>query len=828
MPDNVRRLAELGMVPPLAKEFVAQIDSGVTNVRRLVELTMVAELAKEVVTQISSGSGNVRRLAELGMSPVLSSVAASLITGGGVPPQQEAADYIARMSPAPSQPTQDAINTLVYRFKQCGAWPLIDILNLTVAENVQSVPLNLKGNTYPLTASAAPGFLNRNGIMSSGSQFYDTGFVPSSAGGNFQRDNASIGVYAFGDEISGMDDCGTTNTTIRSHTGDAMAVGVNQAAPVSIPLTRDQIGAGLTWASRDDALTVRYGKSADKLGSFEAASTALSAASVLLSGGRSSANPSYARHRIGAFILGASLTDGMWAAISNALDVFMDAVKLTTFALNTGTTSQTILGLGIELQSDSIEGDGGGIQESNTTSLPLGLSAPEQSRFASVMANFTDYRLAMGLYYRGTSSDGKRFVERLPGQNAAMAAMMAASGVSITFTYWSPPPYYKKNVVGGTTYRGSTYNRPDPASDAAAYNTWLRRLLQGGSLDAPDKATDPAGYASWMAAFAADTVGSMEYVHTNVGRIGRFCAQNEPALSASYPSCVWTNEQMYDFLKAIVPLIRASSVLSTYAGQPNTVQIINDDQGGASGVGSALIRADSALLAEIWGWSIHRIDECSKTATYTIDNAAFLLTNAGAKPSYYSENEDFDPRVDPSKPATYLSRPYRFANHAMQVAAAFRNLGSPLWYPIHIGKPSTGPAFETEGRAMTIWRPAGAPVRDDYPALPEGGFDFVGVNWNAMKGYLSHGIKGATRVAFSAQGEREIYGMAWRATNLKYRMIIINRSAKKNRVRLTDLPSGTFQRIRYTTDTTDVAIGAVVANEEFTLPPFAVEVISQN
>lgn len=68
---DIRRLAELGMVPPLAKEVAAQITSGIGDKRRLAELSMVTRLASEVATQITTKVTSVRRLAELSMPPVL-------------------------------------------------------------------------------------------------------------------------------------------------------------------------------------------------------------------------------------------------------------------------------------------------------------------------------------------------------------------------------------------------------------------------------------------------------------------------------------------------------------------------------------------------------------------------------------------------------------------------------------------------------------------------------------------------------------------------------------------------------------------------------------
>lgn len=81
---NVRRLAELGMVPELAKEVARQIDASAPNAVRLVALSMVPELSREVARQIGTGTGDARRLAELGMVTVLAKEVAAQV-GSGLP-----------------------------------------------------------------------------------------------------------------------------------------------------------------------------------------------------------------------------------------------------------------------------------------------------------------------------------------------------------------------------------------------------------------------------------------------------------------------------------------------------------------------------------------------------------------------------------------------------------------------------------------------------------------------------------------------------------------------------------------------------------------------
>lgn len=73
---NVTRLCELGMVPQVATEAVAQFTAATGNARRLMELSVPEKLASEIAAQ-AGGTKNVNRLIECGMVPAL---AAELIS----------------------------------------------------------------------------------------------------------------------------------------------------------------------------------------------------------------------------------------------------------------------------------------------------------------------------------------------------------------------------------------------------------------------------------------------------------------------------------------------------------------------------------------------------------------------------------------------------------------------------------------------------------------------------------------------------------------------------------------------------------------------------
>ncbi len=68
---NFRRLAELGMVPTLAKQLATQIEGADVTTRKLVEMSMVPPVARAVTGMIASKPADTnvanRRLHELGV-----------------------------------------------------------------------------------------------------------------------------------------------------------------------------------------------------------------------------------------------------------------------------------------------------------------------------------------------------------------------------------------------------------------------------------------------------------------------------------------------------------------------------------------------------------------------------------------------------------------------------------------------------------------------------------------------------------------------------------------------------------------------------------------
>lgn len=379
---------------------------------------------------------------------------------------------------------------------------------------------------------------------------------------------------------------------------------------------------------------------------------------------------------------------------------------------------------------------------------------------------------------------------------------------------------------------GGNTTVPDKTANPTGWNTYLRQLLQGGVLDAPDKTSRPTQYATWMDAFTSAVVTDMEYVHTNIGCVRYFSPQNEPAAAtnvnaASYSACGWSDQQYYDFLKAIVPKIQASATLSTYAGQANTVRIYCDSFNGQTGKGSALILADSTLLSQIYGWAWHDIVSIYSNAAYVRENASKYTTGAAGKPVFCDENEYFDPIVTPAN-AAYQPDGWRFANTVLMPLYWFVYANAPIWFWIHVGKPSNASdIYEMIGRGLAAWRPPAAGASAQYPALAASSWTYITQNWNAIRPYLRWMPAGSVRIdCVAAEQKNDVHAMAWKRPDGKIVVAMVNRSTGTHTFTLVGSTiAASFAGYRYDSINADVSLGTKVfaGAVEMNVPAYTAE-----
>ncbi|MCL2730404.1 MAG: hypothetical protein FWE15_10325 [Actinomycetia bacterium] len=431
---------------------------------------------------------------------------------------------------------------------------------------------------------------------------------------------------------------------------------------------------------------------------------------------------------------------------------------------------QTILGLGFEIQSDSIGSGNNGLPDT-VSGVPYDLTAGERARFYRQMLmggradrGFRYCRLAMGLYYRGTDPDGKQMTGRYPGQTELLAEMIQQSGIEGTSVeYWSPAPGWKSN------------------------NSFI-----GGSL-----ASFEPGF---LAQFGQALVEDLDQLTGHGVPVSMWGLQNEPRFSTAYSSCVYTADQYLATFKAVAPRIRAT--------HPQ-VMITADSLDGWGGAIGQAIAQDAEALSCLDAWTYHRIGYDS---TYQIDHDF----NAGAlgKTVFNNEFEYLDNQTSDT----------RTLNTAQSLMNWMTFQNAPTWFWLHALKPTTN--AEAPGYSLGYWRPPGDTDFSHFPDIPVGHWDYNPQNWNAVAGFVTYMPWNSVRYAVDESAvlpDQRI--MAWRTAGGKPVFAITNRSTTDSFTFTVDTRTAApFQGHRYGPSTNNATIGTRSGPElTLTVPPLSIE-----
>ncbi|MGW4895730.1 hypothetical protein ACWEQL_26245 [Kitasatospora sp. NPDC004240] len=434
---------------------------------------------------------------------------------------------------------------------------------------------------------------------------------------------------------------------------------------------------------------------------------------------------------------------------------------------------QTIAGLGFEIQSDSI-GSGNNGMPTEVNGVPYDLTASERTRFYQQMLKagrsdrgFRYCRLAMGLYHRGLTADGKRFIDRYNGQTALLAEMMTQANVEgLAVEYWSPAPGWKTN----------------------------NNLIKGSLAANID-----------LAAFGDALVDDLKYLSDRGLKISYWGLQNEPRFETDYSSCKYEPAQYLAAFKAVAPKIKAA-----YPG----VKIHAESQyGWKESIGQALSGSPEAM-ALIDGWSFHRIGEDS---TQQITES--FTSGAGGKPVFNNEFEYL----------TGAMSDWRCINTAQSIMNWMTFQNSPTWWWLHALKPTSN--SESEKYGLGFWRPPSDTDFSHHPQIQVGHWDFNPRNWNAVSGFVKYmpwdsvryGVDEPRHTDGSYYAEHRI--MAWKTPTGKPVFAITNRSATEAFTYTVDTQTAAaFQGNRYGPATNNQNLGAKTGPTlEITVPPLSVE-----
>jgi O-glycosyl hydrolase len=457
--------------------------------------------------------------------------------------------------------------------------------------------------------------------------------------------------------------------------------------------------------------------------------------------------------------------------------VIADAIKFVrtdhTYTIRTDLRRQTILGLGVEVQADSIGSGNNGLPE-KASGVPHDLTTLERTRFyQEMLKGFRYVRLAMGLYIRGLTFDGQNIVERYAGQLAELREMIQQSGIEgASVEYWSPGPAWKNT------------------------NSFV-----GGSLKQFDDV--------FLSDFSDSVVRDLRNLIDNGIPVTMFGLQNEPKASYSkaYSYTTYTDQQYYDAFRHVAPKVREA--------YPK-VLIHNDSQGGQTGMGAKLIQADPIALSYIDAWTWHRI---GTSADEQITDRLTFNSNRFDRPVFNNEFE-------------YLSGGTsvdRMLNTAQSIMNWMTFENAPTWFWLHALKPTYN--SEGEGYALGLWRPDDDDDFTKYTGIDKGHFDYVKTNWHAVAGFLKYMPWNSVRYHVDEGVMRTNQRiMAWRSPAGKLTIAVTNRSKAAFTFDIGLLSATSrFTGHRYDATLADVNLGSLSgAALPVTVPAYSIEFWVEN
>ncbi|MGN6819834.1 MAG: hypothetical protein ACTHJR_14300 [Sphingomonas sp.] len=342
-----------------------------------------------------------------------------------------------------------------------------------------------------------------------------------------------------------------------------------------------------------------------------------------------------------------------------------------TYEILPNQKKQTVLGFGVELQSDSIGSGNHGLPDA-AIGIPHDLTPPERERLArEMLKGFRYLRLAGGLYWRGLDASGKQFEPRWPEQLSELKTLVDRAGIEgLSFEYWSPPPFWKANrsLVG----QGPT----DPR------NT-LRPFAPGFAED-PDYRGDRNRF---FGDFAHSIIGDIDTLRKAGLRVSMFGMQNEPWVSNNtYSANRYASSA--DYLAAFMPVATA-----VRAYDPKITILADTGEGFPSFIGPGM--RDPKVAALVDAYAVHTIGRDSTTVV-TVD--AKIRTELPTKPWFQNEYEYL----------TGGATPARTLNIVQHIINSFEIAGNPTWFWLHALKPAGN--AEASGYALGFWNSRIAPI----------------------------------------------------------------------------------------------------------------------
>ena len=417
------------------------------------------------------------------------------------------------------------------------------------------------------------------------------------------------------------------------------------------------------------------------------------------------------------------------------------------YNINLNDPQQTILGLGVEIQSDSL--GSGNTMDANDTSghaVPHDLTESERQRFFTEMLDgFRYIRLAGGLFYRGTDAEEKHLTERWDTQDEELAEMIEVSGVEgFNLEFWSPTPYFKSNGQ----YHGGK----------------LKCFDENWEFYGNEEKTN-----EFLIEFGETLIEDFKRMEADGLPIVQFSLQNEPDLTSvygTYSFCYYNDNDYYKACTILLPMLKEAF--------PDLKIHANSWNGQHSGAAWA-IKDNPEVLACVDLWSYHTVGYNSDKM---IDSQSDYNYGTAGKPVFNAEFE--------YQPSDYTGQfEYRFVNTAQAIMNWMVFENSPTWYWLHALKPLGNE--ESLGYSLGMWRKSGDTTNysfstdeqsDYWNSVEEKTWAYNYPNYNALRGFLEFMPWDSVRYSVEEDEVRKDQRiMAWKTPEGRLAFALTNRDS---------------------------------------------------
>ena len=468
-------------------------------------------------------------------------------------------------------------------------------------------------------------------------------------------------------------------------------------------------------------------------------------------------------------------------------------VESGSYRIDLNDKQQTILGLGVEIQSESL-GSGNTMDETDLQhSVPHDLIQSERERlYTDMLSGFRYMRLAGGLFYRGTDEEQKHLVPHWPEQDEELAELLQMSGIEgFNFEFWSPTPYFKSSGK----YHGGKLKCFDENWEYAA-----SKVGQAKYEEEKQK---------FLEEFADTIIADFLRMRAAGLPVVQFSLQNEPPLKSvygTYSFCTYEEQDYYEACKVVLPRLKAAFP-DLFIHAPSW----NGQHAGSS----QMIKADAETLKYVDAWSHHIVgtsDQMLTSRDYLNRATAGLPvinTEFEYQPSHFTGQYDF-----------------RFVNTAQSIMNWMVFENSPTWFWLHCLKPLGNE--ESLGYGLGYWRKSGDTAT--YPVgneVEQQHWDYNYPNFNALRGFLKYMPWDSVRygvVEDEIRTDQRI--MAWKSPEGQLAFAVTNRSGDSFRFDVdTTLADVTFDGYRLTSSSENfISLGTKTgAQISTTLKPYTIE-----